>query len=388
MVAHNPLTPCGCARVRPFIQLTVLLLVAGCLDAGPGMLDGVSITSPEGVIEGDLAQFSASGLHPAGAHYYWEFGDGSGVVGQAVTHVYIDEGIYSVQLTVVAPDGAAGSASTTVEILHRNEAPTANAGPGQEARVHEQLRFDGSNSSDPEGSLNWTWDFGDGMIGVGPRPFHNYSMPGNYSVTLTVTDSEWLNATATTWAEVQLRQYAVSFIELQRSYYYSDTTMEETTTTWRDQNSTHNLTAASFLLVWQDETYNYRIPLLDEDTGIPVPFQDDNFTLTAIAPQGESGSRTGDTGQLLLEFSDVNSVPPLPEVVEAESEAAALAWLLSQGYTRSTGWGPWEMEVTCNDAPPDDGITELYLTDDDPGNDWTLTVTYTFYEARAIEILI
>ncbi|MBV07413.1 MAG: hypothetical protein CMA55_03885 [Euryarchaeota archaeon] len=388
MVAHNPLTPCGCTRVRPFLQLTVLLLVAGCLDAGPGMLDGVSITSPEGVIEGDLAQFSASGLHPAGAHYYWEFGDGSGVVGQAVTHVYIDEGIYSVQLTVVAPDGAAGSASTTVEILHRNEAPTANAGPGQEARVHEQLRFDGSNSSDLEGSLNWTWDFGDGMIGVGPRPFHNYSMPGNYSVTLTVTDSEGLNATATTWAEVQLRQYAVSFIELQRSYYYSDTTLEEATTTWRDQNSTHNLTAASFFLVWQDETYNYRIPITRTDTGIPVPFQDDNFTLTATAPQGEGGSRTGETGQLLLEFSDVNSVPPLPEVVEAESEAAALAWLLSQGYTRSTGWGPWEMEVTCNDAPPDDGITELYLTDDDPGNDWTLTVTYTFYEARAVEILI
>jgi len=293
-----------------------------------------------------------------------------------------------VQLTVVAPDGAAGSASTTVEILHRNEAPTANAGPGQEARVHEQLRFDGSNSSDLEGSLNWTWDFGDGMIGVGPRPFHNYSMPGNYSVTLTVTDSEGLNATATTWAEVQLRQYAVSFIELQRSYYYSDTTLEEATTTWRDQNSTHNLTAASFFLVWQDETYNYRIPITRTDTGIPVPFQDDNFTLTATAPQGEGGSRTGETGQLLLEFSDVNSVPPLPEVVEAESEAAALAWLLSQGYTRSTGWGPWEMEVTCNDAPPDDGITELYLTDDDPGNDWTLTVTYTFYEARAVEILI
>ena len=374
--------------MRPLLLLTALLLVTGCLDAGPGMLEGVSIAAPEGVIEGDPAQFSASGLQPAGARYYWEFGDGSGVVGQAVTHIYTDEGSYSVQLTVVAPDGAAGSASTTIEILHRNEPPTANAGPGQEARVREQLRFDGSNSSDPEGGLNWTWNFGDGMVGEGARPFHNYSAPGNYSVTLTVTDSEGLNATATTWAEVQLRQYAVSFIELQRSYYHSDTTLEEATTTWRDQNSTHNLTAASFLLVWQDETYNYRIPIVGTDTGIPVPFQDDNFTLTVTAPQGESGSRTGETGQLLLEFSDVNSVPPLPETVEAESEAAALAWLLSQGYTRSTGWGPWEMGVTCNDAPPDDGITELYLTDDDPGNDWTLTVTYTFYEARVIEILV
>ncbi len=388
MVAHNPLTPCGCARVRSFLMLPVLLLVAGCLDAGPGMLDGVSITAPEGVIEGDPAQFSAAGLHPAGAHYYWEFGDGSGVVGQAVTHVYIDEGSYSVQLTVVAPDGAAGSASTTVEILHRNEAPTANAGLGQEARVHEQLRFDGSNSSDPEGPLSWTWDFGDGMIGEGPRPFHNYSIPGNYSVTLTVTDSEGLNATATTWAEVQLRQYAVSFIELQRLYYHSDTTLEGVTTAWEDQNSTYNLTAASFLLVWQDETYNYKDPIFGLDTGFPVPFQDDNFTLTVTAPQGGSGSRTGETGQLLLDFSDVNSVPPPPEIVEAESETAALAWLLSQGYTRSTGWGPWEMGVTCNDAPPDGGIMEGYLTDDDPGNDWTLTITYTYYEARAVEILI
>ena len=374
--------------MRPLLLLTALLLVTGCLDAGPGMLEGVSIAAPEGVIEGDPAQFSASGLQPAGARYYWEFGDGSGVVGQAVTHIYTDEGSYSVQLTVVAPDGAAGSASTTIEILHRNEPPTANAGPGQEARVREQLRFDGSNSSDPEGGLDWTWNFGDGVVGEGARPFHNYSAPGNYSVTLTVTDSEGLNATATTWVEVQLRQFAVSFIELQRSYYHSDTTLEEATTTWRDQNSTHNLTAASFLLVWQDETYNYRIPIVGTDTGIPVPFQDDNFTLTVTAPQGESGSLTGETGQLLLEFSDVNSVPPLPETVEAESEAAALAWLLSQGYTRSTGWGPWEMGVTCNDAPPDGGIMEGYLTDDDPGNDWTLTVTYTFYEARVIEILV
>ena len=374
--------------MRPLLLLTALLLVTGCLDAGPGMLEGVSIAAPEGVLEGDPAQFSASGLQPAGARYYWEFGDGSGVVGQAVTHIYTDEGSYSVQLTVVAPDGAAGSASVTVEILHRNEPPTANAGPGQEARVREQLRFDGSNSSDPEGGLDWTWNFGDGVVGEGARPFHNYSAPGNYSVTLTVTDSEGLNATATTWVEVQLRQFAVSFIELQRSYYHSDTTLEEATTTWRDQNSTHNLTAASFLLVWQDETYNYRIPIVGTDTGIPVPFQDDNFTLTVTAPQGESGSLTGETGQLLLEFSDVNSVPPLPETVEAESEAAALAWLLSQGYTRSTGWGPWEMGVTCNDAPPDGGIMEGYLTDDDPGNDWTLTVTYTFYEARVIEILV
>ena len=78
MVAHNPLTPCGCARVRPALLLAALLLMAGCLDAGPGTLEDVEIAVPEGVIEGDPAQFGLLGSQPSGTKYYWEFGDGNG----------------------------------------------------------------------------------------------------------------------------------------------------------------------------------------------------------------------------------------------------------------------------------------------------------------------
>lgn len=39
-------------------------------------------------------------------------------------------------------------------------------------------------------NLNYHWDFGDGQVSNQPRPVHNYKDPGNYIVTLTITDSD------------------------------------------------------------------------------------------------------------------------------------------------------------------------------------------------------
>lgn len=49
--------------------------------------------------------------------------------------------------------------------------------------------FDGSGSSDPEGSIaSYAWNFGDGSTGTGSAPSHLYPATGSYSVALTVTD--------------------------------------------------------------------------------------------------------------------------------------------------------------------------------------------------------
>ena len=354
--------------MRPLLLLTALLLVAGCLDAGPGRLEGVSIAAPEGVIEGDPAQFSASGLQPAGARYYWEFGDGSGVVGQAVTHIYTDEGIYSVQLTVVAPDGAAGSASVTVEILHRNEPPTANAGPGQEARVREQLRFDGSNSSDPEGGLDWTWNFGDGVVGEGARPFHNYSAPGNYSVTLVVTDAENLTATASTWAEVRLRSYSVAFSETTRTVTVPGYTVEGDMTEWLE-TLPYNVTSVTLRLEWSE----------DEDADLAGLFPDD-FELRGNSALDARETARSTSGDLSVNFTVLDSIPVAREL-EGESGADIYAQLLAGGDFSAKGRGDWTLAVTCHNAPSIGVVFDL-----DDGNDWVLTLQYSYYFATVVEL--
>jgi PKD repeat protein len=56
--------------------------------------------------------------------------------------------------------------------------------------VGEELKFNGSGSSDPDGDvLSFFWEFGDGITSEETSPAHSYGMPGQYTVTLTVTDT-------------------------------------------------------------------------------------------------------------------------------------------------------------------------------------------------------
>jgi PKD repeat protein len=46
-------------------------------------------------------------------------------------------------------------------------------------------------SSDPDGSVaSWLWDFGDGSSSADRNPVHSYDAPGEYQVTLMVTDDD------------------------------------------------------------------------------------------------------------------------------------------------------------------------------------------------------
>jgi parallel beta-helix repeat protein len=55
----------------------------------------------------------------------------------------------------------------------------------------DTIIFD-DNSSDPDGHLiNWTWDFDDGNFSYDQNPMHQYSLPGTYTVTLTVQDNDY-----------------------------------------------------------------------------------------------------------------------------------------------------------------------------------------------------
>jgi PKD repeat protein len=70
-----------------------------------------------------------------------------------------------------------------------NQLPVANAGSGQTVLIGEIVQFDGSSSSDPDGTItSYDWDFGDTNVGTGVSPTHSYNAEGTYTVTLTVMD--------------------------------------------------------------------------------------------------------------------------------------------------------------------------------------------------------
>ncbi len=67
--------------------------------------------------------------------------------------------------------------------------------PGTAGRT---IQFDGLSSYDPDGVVTgYHWDFGDGTSGAGATLTHRYASPGDYSVTLTVTDDAGATASVT-----------------------------------------------------------------------------------------------------------------------------------------------------------------------------------------------
>jgi len=84
--------------------------------------------------------------------------------------------------------------------------------------VGQTVFFDGSSSFDPDGFITqWTWSFGDGLIiSTGPQTFHSYINPGNYTVTLTVTDNGFLTSSISVTVVVHqrlLHDVSVEFIQ-------------------------------------------------------------------------------------------------------------------------------------------------------------------------------
>lgn len=59
--------------------------------------------------------------------------------------------------------------------------------------VGQPVSFDARSSSDPDGTIvTYFWGFGDGATATGAISSHSYSIPGNFSVSLTVTDNSGL----------------------------------------------------------------------------------------------------------------------------------------------------------------------------------------------------
>ena len=121
------------------------------------------------------------------ASYAWDFGDGGTGTGATATHVYATAGQYTITLTVTDNQGATNAVTHTVAVL-ANVPPTAAFTP---TCTNLSCSVDGSASSDSDGTVaSYAWNFGDGGTATGATATHAYTSPGQFTISLTVTDNQ------------------------------------------------------------------------------------------------------------------------------------------------------------------------------------------------------
>lgn len=131
----------------------------------------------------------------------WAFGNSQGSTAQNPTTTYTQFGNFNVTMIVQHNNGCIDTVVQNAAI--RIQAPTITSISG--------LPFDGCapysrtfvptvSSSEP--ITSWQWNFGDGTTANIERPFKSFNVPGNYTVTLTITTGSGCTQTFTSNVKV------------------------------------------------------------------------------------------------------------------------------------------------------------------------------------------
>ncbi len=125
--------------------------------------------------------------------YLWQFIEAGNISTEAdPTYTFSAAGNYDVILTVTDGGGLTDTETLTITVGDPggNQPPVSvpEATP-ESGNAPLEVTFTGSNSTDDVGVVGYLWDFMDGgNTSTEADPFYTFANPGNYDVTLTVTD--------------------------------------------------------------------------------------------------------------------------------------------------------------------------------------------------------
>ena len=329
--------------------------------------------------------------------YFWDFQDGTTSDLEVVEHTFTAAGDYDVTLTVTDSQGEEDTDTITISVTG-NTAPVAvaEATPlsGDAPLV---VNFTGSNSTDDGTIVTYAWDFQDGGTSDLADPQYTFNTPGEYIVSLTVTDDGGLTGTDTVTITVtDPNQAPVAVAEATPTSGVAPLAVNFT-----GSNSTDDGTIVTYAWDFQDggtsseadpqytfnTAGNYDVTLTVTDDGGLT--DTDTITIVVSDPSGN------EPPVALAEATPVSGTVPL-EVAFTGSNSTddgtivTYAWDFQDGgtsdqadpvYTFNTP-GEYVVSLTVTD---DEGLTdtdtiliEVFSSDEDPivdaGEDVTLTL--------------
>jgi PKD repeat protein len=124
----------------------------------------------------------------------WNFGDGTSSTEKNPTHIYSKAGKFTVALTVKNIKGNNKiTKNSYITVLAPLKAPVA-AFTVSPTSGYAPLKvvFTDTSTGTP---TSWNWNFGDGNTSIEHNPAHLYYTAGNYTINLTVTNTNGTNST-------------------------------------------------------------------------------------------------------------------------------------------------------------------------------------------------
>ena len=144
-------------------------------------------------------------------NYLWDFGDGTTSTDATPTHIYNQQGVFTVKVTIKTAGGCMDSAMMPKAII-TNSRPVVNfsASPLNSC-ASTVIKFKDESSSD---AIKWLWDFGDGTTSISKNPLHSYNDTGYFDIQLVAWNSgcpDTVKFTDYVYIKVPIARFAESF---------------------------------------------------------------------------------------------------------------------------------------------------------------------------------
>ena len=256
---------------------------------------------PPSPFTGEVVHFIDKSQDPDGniVEWLWDFGDGEVSTDASPSHVYRDNGTYTVRLTVTDDDGATAFVEKTVTV--QNTPPQADFSYSPHiARPGEDIQFV-DESTDPDGQIvAWLWDFDDGSTSNVRNPVHSYAEPGVYEVELRVTDNDGSTDTVTKCVTVQGVKADFTWEP------FSPLAMEEVHFTDMSVSSEANI------VTW---SWNFGDGTTSAERNPTHVFEDDGIYQVTLSVTTDKGDRDVATHTI-----EVQNAPPVPDFTFTPSQ--------------------------------------------------------------------
>jgi PKD repeat protein len=310
--------------------------------------------------------------------YTWYFDDGAILSGVTVSHVFVDNGVYTVTLVVQDDNGYTDSDALNITV--NNVAPTAYAGGPYQEGEGMPLTFTGSATDPGTDSFSYEWDFddSDGLTytdAIGPNPSWAWSDDFSGTIYLRVTDDDGGVGTASATVIINNIAPSVDAGGPYTGYEGSSVTLTGSATDpgidtfifeWDmdDNDLFDDATGKTPVWLWDDDgVYIIGMRVTDDDGG--VGFDTTTVTISNVPPTVNAGGPYAGNESTPINFTGSLTDPGIGDTFT---------------YLWDFGDGKMSMQQNPTHVYADDGVYTVFLTitDDDggTGTDNTIAIVY------------